>query len=136
MDTGVLNISDGNQITGATVVTGTFTRDTTIATGTTAYTGVGFKPKAIHMQMITSSPSTRASWGYADATTERGIRTYDTVTPDNFTGSSTSLCVDQQSGSIIYTARLDTFDADGFTIAWTRTGAATGTIFCTYMVFR
>ena len=55
MDTGVLNISDGNQVAAGNSFSGSFSRVTSLASGTQAITGVGFKPRAVHFLMIDSA---------------------------------------------------------------------------------
>ena len=47
MNTGVLNISDSNKIVAASQSLVVFSRDTSIASGTSNVTGAGFKPRSV-----------------------------------------------------------------------------------------
>ena len=102
----------------------TFTRDVGTASGTQAITGLGFTPTHIYFIMAHGPTNAIGSWGMSDGTNENarhigglgwGLDTTD------------SIHVDQGSGNS-YEGDVSSFDSDGFTINWTKTGATSGTI--------
>lgn len=108
---------------------GTTTRSQGSATGTQAITGVGFKPRFI-FATAHEAGTLEFSMGFSDGST-------DVVTPyhassDNWTTSSGFITI-VQSGGNTYIGALDSFDDDGFTIGWTRTGTPSGTIILNYV---
>jgi hypothetical protein len=115
---------------------GSFTRDISLATGTQPITGVGFTP-------------TRCSWssggvgfalstGYSDsAKTGRATIILDGAgTGGQSTGVSFSIYYSNSAASNIYSGNVSTYDADGFTISWTKTGTPTGTLTISFMCER
>ena len=113
---------------------GSFTRDTSLASGDQAVTGVGFQPKGILFFMGQSgAASNEASWGFTDASGGSSVLRDGT----GIFKSDSSPIFDRQSGSgTQYTGVLDSFDADGFTITWTKAGSPTGTINIKYLAMR
>ena len=113
---------------------GSFTRDTTVASGTQAVTGVGFQPSAVIFFMAQGS-ATEMSIGLDSGTTSLAV--YDTF-PDaaDTYGISTTLSIfDFQAGGTFYQGEVTSLGTDGFTITWTRTGAPAGTLTINYMAF-
>ena len=111
---------------GAKVKTISFTRNTATATGTQAVTGAGGKPKGA-VFFATVSSSTSASWGMDDVTTAMCI--YQGVSSGTFVSAATgSSIVSDQSGGNVYSGLVQSFDADGFTISWTKTSSPGGTL--------
>jgi hypothetical protein len=108
---------------------GTFTRamDATGAPTDVAYTGVGFKPKAIIF--ISSLMAASFSVGLDDGTSSASSFGYGT----SATFGISSCCIELiETGVKTQKATVKTMDADGFTLTWTRTGAtasATATIY-------
>ena len=100
-----------------------FTRDTTVASGTQAVTGIGFKPKAVIF--IGNEPSTLEwSLGY-DIGTARFVTTR---TPTVYeTSVSYSIYDTEALGATEYDGLISSFDVDGFTVTWTKVGSPTGT---------
>jgi len=133
MDFGVINETDGNKIVTADFVTGTFTRDISIATGTQAVTGVGFKPSYITFGGTISS-TIRATWGADDGTT--GVCTLiDGVITAWATRSVASIDFDLASGNNCR-GNIQSFDSDGFTISWVKTNSPTGTANILFTAFK
>jgi len=116
------------------VAIGTFTRDTTLASGTQAVTGVGFQPTAVLLLAIESS-TREASWGFDNGTTAVSI--YDNAGGlDAYaTNATQSIFLEEASGTD-YRGEITSLDTDGFTVTWTRTGAPTGTATVRYLAFR
>jgi hypothetical protein len=116
---------------------GSFTRDSSLASGTQSVTGVGFKPKAIIFLA-----------GQNVATIEKSIGLDDGTTVCQFTdngGASAGQWVidcgyasitDVESAGNYYTGKISSFDSDGFTLSWTKAGSQTGTINIGYLAFR
>lgn len=114
---------------------GSFTRDVSTASGNQAVTGVGFEPDLI----MVFGGSTGNSWftfaGASDGSTAGSIQDNGPVN-----GGSYSVTADLlkfiQSGSDNYVGALNSFDADGFTIGWTKTGSPTGTATIKYIALK
>ncbi len=132
-----LNVTAGKLAVGVTdvnVKVGAFTRNTGDATGDQEITGVGFQPETVEI-IATVSGTVHASWGYSDLTTHKTVFSNAGGTPDNF-GVEDFIIRDTQSGAITYTGTVSAVGADGFTIAWIRTGAASGTLTCQYRAMK
>lgn len=99
----------------------TLTRDLTLASGSVAYTGVGFRPTCLDVHGFISATS-RFSRGFVDAS-RAGQSIADLTSMFEF-AAAFSLGT---SGADYQTATVTSYDADGFTLAWTKTGAPTGT---------
>lgn len=113
-----------------------FTRDISTATGTQAVTGTGFKPRfaifvagftSANVAMSVGADTDGASWNLAH-NHGASANTF-TVGP----GASINIIAD---GSNYYTGLVDTFDTDGFTISWTKTGTTTGTATILYAAIK
>lgn len=113
----------------------TFTRDTSLASGTQAITGVGFEPKTIEFLSLVNVTST-ASWGFSDGTTDRVLQDHHNTTPDTYSisGIGRSIGLIQASGA--YNGLISSFDSDGFTISWTKVSTTSGTAHIFYRAFR
>jgi hypothetical protein len=104
-------------------------RDMTTASGTVAYTGVGFTPRAIKcFGAIQNADS--LNWG---VTTVAGSFQNDMLYVSSegagdFTRSGQNLIRNFTSVSDGQTAVLDSFDSDGFTLTWTKAGSPTGSL--------
>lgn len=108
--------------------TGSLTRSTNAATGSVAYTGIGFQPTSIMFftaqgdssgnifslsGIVDSSKAGRASAGYGAL---------------NVTTNAANAIILGDGGSFAsgQTAVVASFDSDGFTLSWTKVGSATG----------
>ena len=114
---------------------GSFTRDTSLASGTQAITGVGFKPS--HVLFLPSIDGTpELSIGFDDGTNHLEVHNYHTITPNTW-GYWAARCIQLVQGlGVTYDALISSMDADGFTISWVKTGAKTGTAIIFYIAFR
>lgn len=111
------------------------TRDMTAASGDVAYTGVGFTPTSIMAIAAIATGSTVASWGFADsAKTAKAINTYVTATFD--AEGSYLILLFQTNTSTFQYATVKSFDADGFTLTWTKAGSPTGTAVLQFLCFQ
>lgn len=100
------------------------TRVITAASGDVSYTGVGFQPTCL-ICFSDKSNALFACWGAVDSGSyERGIN-YE-YTP-KFSETDKLVAILTASGES-QSAVLKTFDADGFTLTWTKAGSPTGTV--------
>lgn len=111
-----------------------FTRDPTLATGNVAYTGVGFKPSAIlFMGAQAVSPNVGFN-GFVDSS-RTGFSIFDMAAGQGAQPNTSAFTCG--SGANFQSAQVLSYDADGFTLAWTRTGAPGGSAFqCAALCFR
>ncbi len=108
--------------------------DVSTATGTQVVTGIGFKPSAIIM-VSGIEPTGAVSWGFADSTQERGILGNSGGVIGQVEGANALAGLIVSSGNQA-TAVISTFDSDGFTLSWTKTGTPTGTAFISFIALR
>jgi hypothetical protein len=105
----------------------TFTRDTSLASGTQEITGVGFKPRAVIFLSVVSGGIGRISIGMDDGTTPKAIFDNYALTPNTWDTDNKSIVCMQGSGTY-YQGRASLFGNDGFTILWSKVGSSTGTL--------
>mgnify|MGYP001570361080 CR=1 FL=1 len=100
-----------------------FTRDLSVASGDVAYTGVGFMPTAL-VGIGVIGGSLPFTVGFADSgKSAADITQYgaNTIT------SSVNFIQIAPSGGNDQAAVVKSYDADGFTLTWTKNGSPTGT---------
>lgn len=111
----------------------TFTRDVTTASGTQAVTGVGFQPRwAIFFANINGG--IEVSWGFDTASDQGSIAQAHGEVANTFVTSTSFSISLRTNGTTLYQGELASFDADGFTVNWTKTGSPTGTARMFYIV--
>ena len=117
---------------------GTLTRDLSAATASVSYTGVGFKPKAIiFLAAPQVGPDSAFSVGFSDDTTEVCIFDNTTDNTSATRASSATYSIRMVPANLAYhSGAVASFDSDGFTIDWTKTGSPTGTTTVVYLAFR
>lgn len=125
--------ASGAAIVGSSYKVGTFTRDTSLASGSQSVTGVGFKPSSV-LILANQSSTKEMSIGIADASTQASL--YQTSTAGTFSTNTNIVADDEVSGSASYVGNLTSLDTDGFTVSWTKTGAPTGTLTMYYLAMR
>lgn len=109
-----------------------FTRDISLASGTQGITGVGFIPAFVYIVGVIGATDT-ASWGVEgpvgtqSCLLRRNSGTYDS-------SGTHSILFFPSVGS--YFGDITSFDADGFTITWTKTGSPTGTAALFYLAWK
>lgn len=114
---------------------GTFTRDMTAGTGDVAYTGVGFTPQLLILTGgIAGTPS--CAFNGFDNITAKGC----TFQNDAGNQGTLSTVVTKIFGAVASDAYqqaiVKTFDADGFTLTWTKNNSPTGTATFVYVAVR
>ena len=132
---GALPAISGAALTGIGLVkTGSVTYDTATATGTQAITGVGFTPKLISLWAVTDSVD-EYSDGFSDGTTNIVSYGISGGIAGAWRSSSAYIIFLYEGSTVRTTSTLQSFDADGFTLAHTKTGAKTGTATFNYTVW-
>lgn len=112
---------------------GVITRDLTLATGDVSYTGVGFTPKAI-IFFAAFAAVDWASWGFSDGSSHISV---DREADAKFYPNTPNFAFTVGSGAGAYQkAIVKTFDADGFTLTWTKVNSPTGTGTVMYLALR
>jgi hypothetical protein len=128
---------DGSSVLSATgFKVGSFTIDMTTASGTQAITGVGFQPRAIMFFATCVTTAHVVSSGVDDAATARVMFDYNNISANAWQSANASSITALLSGSDVYSGKVNSFDADGFTIGWTKTGSPTGTLTINYIAFK
>lgn len=117
------------------VKTGTFTRDISTASGTQAITGVGFLPKLLILRGSLYGGINQSSEIWIDGTGNKPSEEHDSNSFFDQT-AGIGLIIRTSVGSATYShAQLSSFDTDGFTLTWTKVGAASGTGTIHYIAF-
>lgn len=105
------------------------TRVLSVASGSVAYTGLGFKPSFIQFQTGISGGATWMSFGQSDVASnssqELALNAGGTL--GAFAQNVAGIQRDNAAGSNWQSFVVTSFDADGFTLAWTKTGTPTAT---------
>ena len=114
---------------------GTFSRDTSIATGTQAVSGVGFKPSHIIFLANVGLITPQVSIGFSNGVVNYLIADAYANTIGTWTNAAYALYL-LQTAAIYYLGSITAIGADGFTVTWTKVGAKTGTATIYYMAFR
>jgi hypothetical protein len=131
---------DGTQfalVNTSSFASGIFTRDMTTATGSQAVTGVGFRPRLI-LFLAAEGSTSQASIGFDLAGSSRAsISNRNASAADVWarSGTSYSIYAEQGSGNV-YAGGVTSFDADGFTVSWVKSGSPTGTLGVDYLAMR
>lgn len=114
---------------------GTFTRDISTASGNQAITGVGFKPSLV-LFIAGVNGTSRMSIGADNGTTVGDVGDDYVDLANTYVATATHSIFLASAAAANATAKITTLDSDGFTLAWTKTGAAAGTASITYIAFR
>lgn len=110
----------------------TSTRDMTAASGDVAYTGVGFVPTAV-IGLMAITGNAGISIGFSDSSLAESE--VDLLTGAAWTLRARFLSF-QSSGGNEQAAVMKTYDADGFTLTWTKTSAPAGTADLAFLCLR
>jgi len=110
---------------------GTFTKNMADASGNQSYTGIGFKAAVIFFAGVNGADGD--SKGIDDATTSGyAADDYADVPGGQAAGTGSSIVIVPAAGKS-YAGHITSMDADGYTIAWTRTSTPTGIISVVYL---
>jgi hypothetical protein len=111
-------------------------RSMTLATGTQAYTGIGFRPTWVHFLAVKTTPNSASSTGFDNASDARCLfNDHQTVANRYNLDDNESMFIVRTAGNT-YGGRITTMDSDGFTVQWTRTGAPTDNLLFRAMVHK
>ncbi len=113
-------------------------RDQTAATGDVAYTGVGFQPTSIIFMTTGEAVVSPLSIGFSDSSRAVGLlgKYTNNVNSAPFSGT-VIIGATGTDNSNLQTASVKSYDADGFTLAWTKTGSpSAGTLNIWCLCFR
>jgi len=120
-------LPNSSMTLGTSFAMGTLTRVTDAASGNVAYTGVGFTPRLVIFLMGRSGGAdVRMSVGVDNGTAhyavsgDRGAADYTTIHQFR---SDASISWEENGTTTRQHGSITTLDSDGFTIAWTKTGA-------------
>lgn len=98
------------------------TRDLSAESGDVAYTGYGFQPTGL---IILQASST---WSIGASDPAKGMFCYYKTTTDPWHGVCTSHIIRHHwDAATSQVAIVKSYDADGFTLTWTKAGSPTGT---------
>lgn len=107
---------------------GTFSRDTTVASGTQDITGLGITPTECTFFMLNDGQD-EASWGFDNGTADVVLFDNNGVTATTWGTAGGAISIyDSEGSSVTYTGEISTLASGSFTITWTRTGSPTGTL--------
>lgn len=111
----------------------TITRDMSTATGDVAYTGVGFTPTSlIGIGAVTGG----LTFGVGVADSAKAGSEIESYAANTMQQTNTSFLKFAVSAGNDQAATVKTYDADGFTLTWTKTGTPTGSIAIAVLCFR
>lgn len=118
---------------GVGIKVGTFTRDLSAAGAPTdvAYAGAGFKPSAVYF--VYGLDSYTLGSGFDNATVHYSM---NHIYSGAVLGSGSFSIFINTASNTVQTAIVKSFDTDGFTLTWTKTGSPTGTANIYYMALR
>lgn len=100
-------------------------RDLGDASGDVSYTGIGFKPRLVRFTAMLDGSTLTGSIGADDGTNHNCVEIY--VTGQLFIQAAKSIYVETGTPAT-QSAIVKSFDTDGFTLTWTKTGASAGNI--------
>lgn len=118
------------------VKTVTFTRDTSLASGAQAVTGVGFTPRVVIFLSGLVTGTAQISMGMDDGTTPSCLYNNQNSSVNTWGLGITFSIEFIQSGTADYQGKITSFGADGFTVTWTKTGVTSGTNTIAALCFR
>jgi hypothetical protein len=99
------------------------------ASGNVSYSAVGFKPSVLLFMASIIDGTSFASWGMGLPGTDFSVSTR----PTGYAPSSPWSIMLYEDTSLWQGAKVESLDDDGFTLAWTKTGAPDyrlATIYC------
>lgn len=112
---------------------GSFSRDISTASGSQAITGVGFQPATLIVFGGVGGQENYQSNGFASSASAEFCKYH--LASGGWNDSSNIAHLSAGAGVTEAVGSLSSFDADGFTISWTKTGSPTGTATMLYLAF-
>lgn len=117
-------LADAGVNTRLKSISKTLTRDMSTASGSVAYTGVGFQPSAVEFKAVKNA-SVNFFWGSAGSDRVISGIVYDAGA---YYGNQSSFKI-VDSGANNQTCAIASYDSDGITLSWSKNGTPTGTIY-------
>lgn len=114
---------------------GSVIRDTSLASGNFAITGVGFQPRGVIILMCVIGTS-QVSIGFFSATAKKCIINDHVTTAASWKANAGEVGILMQTSAIYTIIDFVSLDADGFTLNLSKVGAKTGDCEMYYMAFR
>lgn len=114
---------------------GSFTRDTSLASGSQAITGVGFAPRVLIFLMSVAG-LTGMSIGFDDATTHLTVTDNYSALVNTWASNLSYSILFIAGGGSFYGGAVSSMDADGFTVTWTKGTTPTGTATVEYLALK
>lgn len=111
-----------------------FTRVLSVASGLQSVTGVGFVPRLIKFQTAIVGGGVWASDGWADGTSNACVE--NQANSSNFSQPGNAGIQRDIVAGNLQSFVLSSFDADGFTLSWTKVGTPTATATIFALCFR
>jgi len=108
-------------------------RDLTAASGNVSYTGIGFTPSAIISMAGLGADIT--SIGVSDSAKGGLLMAGGPTWATNTGAVGATLGLYSTSGGNYQTWNVYSYDADGFTLTWSKTGSPTGTLYISFLCF-
>lgn len=121
----------GDEIRRATQVA----YDVSTASGTLAITGAGFKPSAV-LILANISGTSATSIGFSQGSTDLSIQNAHSKTANTWENDLGDCILLQTGASDFVTGDVSSFDSDGITLNFTKSGSPTGTSRILVMFFR
>ena len=112
----------------------TSTRDLSAASGDVAYTGVGFVPTSVIAVTGITDTAKPATWGFADSG-KTGVCLSFGFNDSTYYPLSAFIYAAPSNGNN-QSASVKSYDADGFTLTWTKTGTPTGSLALYFICYR
>jgi hypothetical protein len=113
----------------------TSTRDASAVDGAVGYTGAGFVPTSVTILANIGSNANARSIGMADSA-KNMIAQYGADTTTSLNLDSTKIIYIVTAAAAIETAIVTSYDADGVTLTWTKSGSPTGTISLGFIFYK
>lgn len=106
-----------------------FTRDMATASGNQAVTGIGFKPRLLVLFASCPDEAGLFSLGFSDVATDMCIYGNRSAGTAFMAADLTNVIhIQKTAAADNYKGQINSFDADGWTVAWVRGGSIGGTV--------
>lgn len=104
-----------------------FNYNLTNASGNQSYHGFGFMPRAVII-VAGLDGAKAASWGFSDGLRHLNLESEAITATDQIGMDGANILNLLQAAGASQKAFVKSFDSDGFTLSWTKTGSPTGTV--------
>ena len=117
------------------IFVGSTTRDISLASGTQAITGVGFKPRYVHFSVCLNATDAFSTGHDSNTGARKCAYILDKTAGLFYVDTSLSIVV-YSSANNGYLGYISSFDVDGFTITWQKWNSSTGTAQIAFTAFK